>query len=223
MNAEELIRIHLELECVGIDEDGDLYRIPCAAPDDLPRFYIAHYKEGYSRHFRQDLPAQLREQLLALMPDIALEDSEAVRIILAEDAPCHDFHTGKGYVFPDHLPVRLYPDATLLTETHRAFIECYAPGMNVADKAVYAVITGGQIVSTCESSRENEHAGEAWVQTLPAFRGRGYARQVTAAWANHLQQQDKIPFYSHKLNNLASQRVAQGLKLIQYITDAGYI
>jgi RimJ/RimL family protein N-acetyltransferase len=165
----------------------------------------------------------IRGQLLALTPDIALKDTEAVRMILAEDRPCSDFHTGKSYIFPDHLPASLFPDVVLLTEAHQACIKSYSPDMNVLDKAVYAVITGEQIVSTCESSRENEYAGEAWVQTLPPFRGRGYAQQVTAAWAHHLQRQGKIPFYSHQLSNLASQRVAQRLGLTQFISDASYV
>ena len=223
MDALELIRIHLELECVGIDANGGLYRISCDHPDDLPRFYVAHHDQGYSRYFRYDLPQFISEQLMALAPATALHDTEAVRIILGQDAPCHEMHVGKSYVFPDSLSPTLYPDAICLNESHREFMERFSPGMNVADKAVYAIITKGQIVSTCESSRENARAGEAWVQTLPAFRGRGYAAQVTAAWAAHLQEQGKIPFYSHKLTNLASQAVARKLGLMQYIADAVYV
>src|SRR5262245_16128472 len=95
MNVLELIRIHLELECVGIDSEGYLYRISCADPDDLPRFYVVHHHEGYGRYFRDDLPEYIRDQLLALSPETALRDTEAIRVILAEDTPCHDFHTGK--------------------------------------------------------------------------------------------------------------------------------
>jgi predicted GNAT family acetyltransferase len=80
----------------------------------------------------------------------------------------------------------------------------------------------GQIVSTCQSSRENDLAGEAWVRTLESYRRRGYARQVTAAWGSWLRQHGKTPYYSHRWDNLASQAVAQSLGLIQYIADAGY-
>jgi hypothetical protein len=223
MNALELIRIHLELECIGIDDNNNLYQISCANPDDLPRFYIAHHDRGYSRYFRYDLPQFICDQLIALAPPTALHDTEAVRIILAQDAPCQEMHVGKSYVFPASLSPGLYADAVHLNESHRALIDSFSPGMNVTDKAVFAILAEEQVVSTCESSRENERAGEAWVQTLSAFRGRGYAQQVTAAWASHLQQQGKIPFYSHKLTNLASQSVAHKLGLMQYSSDAAYV
>ena len=58
--------------------------------------------------------------------------------------------------------------------------------------------------------------------TLPEFRRRGYARQVTAAWAHDIQQQDKVPFYSHRLSNLASQAVARSLGLIPFQTAVAY-
>jgi predicted GNAT family acetyltransferase len=221
IDSPELIRIHLELECVGIDADEQLYRIPCDNPDDLPRFYIARHDGGYSRYCGQGLAADIREQLLALPPEDALRDTETVLKILAQDAPCEDMHIGKSYVFPAMSP-ELYRDAVRLNESHRALIEQFNPNMKPNDKAVYAIIADGQIASTCASSRENEYAGEAWVQTLPPFRGRGYARQVTAAWAHDLQRQGKTPFYSHKLSNLASQSVAQGLALIRCIDDAAY-
>jgi hypothetical protein len=222
-SALELILIHMELECIGVNENGDLYQFQCADPDDLPRFYVAHHEHGYSRYFQQDLPDYIRDQLLALTPDVALRDTGIVRAILAQDAPCHDFYTGKSYIFPDSIPPHLFADAVRLDESHRPLMEQSSAGMQITDKAVFAIITDGQIVSTCESSRENEHAGEAWVQTLPPYRGRGYARQVTAAWANYIQQQGKTAFYSHKLSNSASQHVAQRLGLIQYIADAGYV
>ena len=79
------------------------------------------------------------------------------------------------------------------------------------------MIVEGEIVSTCESSRENGEAAEAWVRTLPPFRGRGFARQVTAAWAMHAHTRGKLPFYSHREDNLASRAVARGLGLDEFI------
>jgi predicted GNAT family acetyltransferase len=73
-----------------------------------------------------------------------------------------------------------------------------------------------------QSSRENESAAEAWVRTLPAYRRRGLARRVTAAWATHAWAQGKVPFYSHRMDNLASQRAARTLGLAPFIVDAAY-
>jgi len=74
-----------------------------------------------------------------------------------------------------------------------------------------------------ECKGENETAAEAWVQTLPEFRRRGYARQVTAAWAHDLLQIGKIPFYSHSMGNVASQGVARSLKLIPFVDSVSYM
>jgi predicted GNAT family acetyltransferase len=98
----------------------------------------------------------------------------------------------------------------------------YDQGLLESGKEAFAVLVDGEIVSTCESSRENEQAGEAWVRTLESFRRRGFARQVTAAWGHWLMQRGKVPFYSHVSANQASRAVAQSLGLVQYIEDAGY-
>jgi predicted GNAT family acetyltransferase len=74
----------------------------------------------------------------------------------------------------------------------------------------------------CVSSRENEVAAEAWVETRPEHRRRGLARQVTAAWGHDLRRRGKIPFYSHRLENSASQAVARSLGLRQWKTEVAY-
>jgi hypothetical protein len=89
MDGLELIKIHLELECVGIKKNNQLYQISCADPDDLPRFYIAHHDKGYSRYFCQNLPAPICEQLLALAPETALRNTEMVQNLLAQNAPIY--------------------------------------------------------------------------------------------------------------------------------------
>jgi predicted GNAT family acetyltransferase len=79
-----------------------------------------------------------------------------------------------------------------------------------------------KIVSACNSSREDNLSAESWVRTIEEYRGRGYARQVTLAWAHNLQQKGKLPFYTHKLSNIQSQKVAEGLGLMLYMEDIGY-
>ena len=222
MNAIQLINTHLELECIGVNSDGLLVRIPGPNPDDIARFYIAQHEGGYSAYFRHDLPRSIREQISVLTLETAFSDHDTVTHILAQDAPCADMYIGRSYIFPETLTPDGYPDAIRLNETHQALIEQYDPRVRVSRRAVYAIIVDGQIASTCESSRENSVSAEAWVRTKPEFRRRGFACQVTAAWAHNLQKQGKLPFYSHKCDNLASQSVAHGLGLVQYIADVGY-
>ena len=63
------------------------------------------------------------------------------------------------------------------------------------------------------SVRENERCGEAWVYTDPPFRHLGLARQVISAWAQSMIAAGKVPFYSHKMTNIASANLANRLEL----------
>ncbi len=223
MDAIALIRIHLELECIGVDARGLLSRLPCPNPDDIPRFYVARHPAGYVAYCRHDLPPRLREALGALPPECAFTERDTVERILALTGSGDGIWRGKSYIFPDTLTPDLYPDAVLLdADRHRPAWQEYDPGTRLAGRRVYAILVGDRIAATCESSRENDVSAEAWVRTTPEFRRRGYARQVTAVWAHDLQRRGKIPFYSHKWDNLASRGVAHSLGLIQYIEDVGY-
>ena len=84
---------------------------------------------------------------------------------------------------------------------------------------VMAVVVDGMAVSVCFSARSTSAAAEAGVETLPEHRGRRYAGAVTAAWADAVRRQGRIPLYSTSWPNKASRRVAARLGLIQYATD----
>lgn len=87
----------------------------------------------------------------------------------------------------------------------------------------FAALAGGVVVATCVSARESALAAEAWVRTLPAARGRGYATRVTAAWALDVRRRGKTPFYSYARDNRASAGVARSLDLIPFLDDVGYL
>jgi len=59
-------------------------------------------------------------------------------------------------------------------------------------------------------------AHEAGVETLPEFRGNGFAKEVTAGWARAVDALGAIPMYSTSWQNTASQAVAKKLGLICY-------
>ncbi len=222
MDTLELVRLHLELECIGIDAAGQLIRIPGPAPDTLHRVYVARHDQGDSLFFRADLLASIRRKLRRLPIGAFFEAPKVVKEILADDEPCSEIHIGKSYIFPGLLRPGLYPDAVRLANLDPKMVRQYDPSLDSSRKEVFGIVVDGRIVSTCEASRENEAAGEAWVRTLEGYRRRGYARQVTAAWGNWLLRQGRVPFYSHRWENLASQAVAESLGLVQYIADAGY-
>jgi len=82
-----------------------------------------------------------------------------------------------------------------------------------------AVVEDDEAVSLCFSARLTERAAEAGVQTLEAYRGRGYAPAAVIAWAHAIRATGQIPLYSTSWDNRASQAVARKLGLVQYGVD----
>jgi predicted GNAT family acetyltransferase len=59
------------------------------------------------------------------------------------------------------------------------------------------------------------------VDTLEAFRGRGYAPVVVAAWARSVRHSGRIPFCGTSWDNAASQAVARKLGLVPHAVGLG--
>lgn len=82
-----------------------------------------------------------------------------------------------------------------------------------------AIVESGKVVSVCRSVRITSQAHEAGVETLPDFRGKGYAAEVVAGWASLVKSRSAIPLYSTSWDNIASQAVARKLQLVSYGED----
>jgi hypothetical protein len=223
VDIDRLLKAHLGLECIGVNPDGLLIRIPGPYPDTIPRFYVTRHKNGYMVYVRQDQPEQIRKQLSSLSPEEAFRDHEQIKEIFGKAAPCEEVWEGRSYIFPDTITPADSPNAIQLNANHKRLVNEFDAKLNLLPGPIYAIIVDNHIESACVSSRENELAAEAWVQTSQTHRQRGYGSQVTAAWANNLQKRAKIPFYSHRLGNIDSEGVARRLDLIWFIDDVGYI
>jgi predicted GNAT family acetyltransferase len=79
---------------------------------------------------------------------------------------------------------------------------------------VYAVERNGALAAACVSTHENEDCGEAWVYTRPEYRKQGLAQKAVRGWASGLMNTVKVPFYSHKIENVASANLARKLGLL---------
>ena len=76
-----------------------------------------------------------------------------------------------------------------------------------------AFINAGQAASICRSVRISTKAHEAGIETLEAFQGNGYARDVLFKWAQEVRQLGFEPLYSTLNNNFKSLRVSQKANL----------
>ena len=129
-------------------------------------------------------------------------------------------NSGPAFTFPDRIAhssdVTLIEKLELLERHFRGWVAAEIPWR----APIVAVMDSGYPVSVCFcATRASENTVEAGLETAPAFRGRGFAPQVTAAWASAIRTSGRIPLYSTSWTNSASRAVARKLGLIQYAVD----
>lgn len=198
---------HMALECIQLDEHGDLARLQCEVPEPIPRLYVAQYRERYHLFFRNDVPTAVRKQLRTLPLGALLSEYDLVSKMLdpAELASEGTIWRGKSYIYVEE------PDFDLPTQ-----IEYFD------EKDRCAIVIDGVLAAQCMSVRSNLDASEAYVETHPDFRRRALGKQIVFAWAQRVRQSGRTPFYSHHVDNIASQRLADSLGLVWFIDDIAY-
>jgi hypothetical protein len=124
---------------------------------------------------------------------------------------------GPAFVFPAQLNgltgVVTIEDERLLDHNFRGWI----PGEIAGGRSpVLAIVADEHPVSVCFCARRSDRAAEAGLDTAAAYRGRGYAPLVTAAWAREIRAMGLVPLYSTAWTNTASLAVARKLGLTPY-------
>jgi hypothetical protein len=76
-----------------------------------------------------------------------------------------------------------------------------------------AVVRNSQAISIYFCARGSHAAAEAGVEAAAAFRGRGLALLVTAAWAQAIRSSGRLAIYSTSWSNKSSLAVARKLGL----------
>lgn len=222
-----LMRFHIEALFTH-DADGNLGRInePDGAP--APRLFVGRTVDGVVRRFRHDVAPDLRRELDTALHEGHLErqtldsrmDPSRYQAILGRVAPVERTWEGPAFLFPDEIPtsgeaIRLSHDNAQLL---RPYLESWMPDVGMSGP-MYVLVVDGHAVSVCASVRQTSMADEAGVDTTPAFRGRGFAGQVVAAWARAVRDESRIPLYSTSWENDASRAVARKLGLAHFGTD----
>jgi RimJ/RimL family protein N-acetyltransferase len=193
-----------------------------------PRLFFGQTRAGNLWRFRADLPDSLIEELEALCVDEPVGTEfhstprhvqEYVRL-LETHAPVRNLWIGPAYHFTEYLEPSM--PLLALTETNAEMLRGGFDDLAAelpAWQPFLARVEESRAVSVCRSVRITPAAHEAGVETLPDFRGKGYAKDVVAGWARLVQSMGAIPLYSTSWENTASQTVAKKLHLVPFGAD----
>jgi hypothetical protein len=229
LDDRELLDVHARALFLH-DARGRLLSVndPWGSAAPAPRLFFGRAREGNLWRFSADLPEALVRELETLCADepsgAGLRDeprhAEAYARILGALSPAGGVEAGPAYRFEKYpepsRPLLAVTEAN--AEVLRGGFEEFVEELPTAQPFV-AVLVEGRAVSVCRSVRVTADAHEAGVETLPGFRGRGYAADVTAGWARLVLYAGAAPLYSTSWENRASQSVAKKLGLVQYAAD----
>jgi len=199
LEGKEIINGNLLRQVEGIpDEEMPLVAISSLATNEL----FLYYDESLSTEIRDEL----NQQIPALnFPNI----DPIIKILQAHNFQLEIGHY-KTYTFPNWYEnikadeVKWYP---------RSDHKIQAFNFGGFTEQVHAIEQDGKIVSACVSAKENSRCGEAWVTTDENYRHQGLAQKVVSIWARDLMLAGRIPFYSHKITNIGSAKLAKRLLL----------
>jgi RimJ/RimL family protein N-acetyltransferase len=194
-----------------------------------PRLFLGLTRDGALRRFSPNVPDALAEELESLCADepacaescggAPRHAAEYVRL-LESHAPVRALEAGPAFHFTEFDE----PSRPLLSITE-ANEELLRGGFeDLMDEPptwqpFVALVEDGRAVSVCRSARITREAHEAGVETLPEFRGKGYARDVVAGWARMVRAAGATPLYSTSWENQASRALAKKLRLEFYGAD----
>lgn len=196
MDSGDLIdlQIHLEYQL-----DGAGLIVPIAGSSEQAFYLVYQHSQGYQAYFNQAIPFSLRVNLLAVGPSTAFKHPEVVTEMMGEGfRPC------KG-------GAEVYWSGYFASQPDPGDF----PAASAVDNS-WVITQGGQTVCRAMSVRQDTRCAEVYVETLPAYRRRGYGRQAVAAWACDILQSGRVPLYSYKMRNSASAALAQSVGATWY-------
>jgi hypothetical protein len=223
LHTQALFTHNSELRLLFVNE-------PNGAPVPAPRLFLGRTGKGNIWRFRTDVSGDIVKELELLCaqesPIEPVSDKvpchlDAFVRLLEKQSPIEKIWGGPAYQFTgDEKPSK---DRTVTVTS--ANVDILQNGFedlmdDVSVEQPFVALTGGnRAVSVCRSVRVTPQVHEAGLETLPQFRGHGYAKEVTAEWARRVRSIGAIPLYSTSWDNKASQSVARKLNLKCYGTD----
>jgi len=211
MKPMEYLFMQMRLEGIRLNREGLLTSLS-AECDDLPLALFVKSSDGQTASFFSEATSpELRETLNQSGKEIPFPDSRPKPVLISNAGVAIRIELYKTYRFPEKIPGPETAALRYLSKNDPRIVDFGFGGF--ADE-VYAVEEGGAIVSACVSARQNAECAEAWVYTAGTHRRRGLAQQAVRAWSREMQARNLIPFFSHKMENIASAGLAGKMELI---------
>jgi hypothetical protein len=218
---------HLQLETLFIlDDRGRIISTREPLPSPGPVFMLIRGEATVDWAIRADVADGVADELNALARQESAStawEQPPVHARRYQEAVGGHVSFGPAFEFPNSIQttgimdevVEIHDEARL----HRHFSGWIAGEIEAGAAPMIGVLSEGEPVSVCFCARRSEIAAEAGLETALAFRGRGYAPFVTAAWAASVRAGGRIPLYSTDWTNAASLAVARKLGLRTYAAD----
>ncbi len=214
MRAIDYWLFQMRLEGIRLTPDGSMAPATPAS-EELPIAVLVRAADGERRNsFAASLPEDLRDELSTHDPGAL--SAESVMARLQESGIRAKAEGFKTYIFPNSF-ASAEPQGVACLDADDPKVVAFGFG-GLAGR-VYAIEEDGKILSACVSSRQDLACGEAWVVTVAEHRRQGLAQRVVAGWAGSLLREGLIPFYSHRIENTASARLAERLELVHVFDE----
>ena len=210
------------------DDNGFIREINDMGHAPAPRFFLGCTSEGNVLRFRYDLPRDIIkkiEELVALAPMEGSRQMDTALLaklkgILQVHQEVQKIYAGPAYRLPRGTTVandvlKITKDNVCLLKDGFEYMLTELPYW----EPCFVKFVDGHAASVCFSSRIAGGSHEAGTETLPHFRGKGYAAEVVAAWAAAINEMNRIPTYSTSWENTASQAIARKLRCELYGID----
>jgi RimJ/RimL family protein N-acetyltransferase len=203
------LHVQMRLEGKALVRQHFMRQVEVVPDEEMPLLLIAQLaNEEIVAYYDETISSDFQKKLAAIILDIEFPKVDSVLNILRSHSVQFDVGHYKTYIFHSQAP----KDRNVIRlSKHNPKVQAF--GFDGFAEQVYVIECDGNIVSACVSTRENERCGEAWAYTDPAYRNQGFAQKVVNAWAGSLMEVGKVPFYSHKIENIASANLARKLGL----------
>lgn len=193
------------------------------------RMFLGRTHYGNIWRFRDDMPENLCQELAALCANEPAAENfdepphhlEKYLRLLERHAPVVETTNELAYYFGENVAASARSIVAVTEKTAQVLQGGFEDFVDELPEwqPFVALLENNRAVSICRSARITSEAHEAGVETLPDFRGKGYAAEVTAEWARLVKAAGSLPLYSTSWENVASQAVARKLNLRCYGAD----